>query len=383
MSQGSESPRPGSPRGSGCQLQLAGWLLLGAVAMLGIDAWRKRNVPLLSEQAQPRPIIARGDLASDELATIDLFEENSNAVVHISTKERVYRRNLFTYDAMDVPSGQGSGFVWSADGYVVTNFHVIQESSGRTVTLASGASYEGHFVGGDPTHDLAVLKIDAPAGELSAIQIGTSADLRVGQKVFAIGSPFGLDQTLTTGIVSGIGRTITSIAKTRIRDVIQTDAAINPGNSGGPLLDSAGRLIGINTAIYSPSGSSAGIGFAVPVDTINRIVPEIIRTGEPPRAGLGIQMLDDYRTRRAGVRGVVVAQVVPGSAAERAGLRDPQETESGLRMDVITAVNGEPVTSRADLIRLLAEKQVGERITLQLNRGGQALEVPIELQDLR
>ncbi|TDJ73545.1 MAG: trypsin-like serine protease [Planctomycetota bacterium] len=371
-------PEPARPS---CQLHLAGWILVAAALVLGLQAWRTTNFGLFDEKAEPRAIVARGDLAADEQSTIELFAQSSGSVVHVSTEEQVVRRNFFSYDILNVPAGQGSGFLWSADGYVVTNYHLAGKASRRIVRLADGQSYEGYYVGGDDTHDLAVLKINPVGLDLEAIPIGTSSDLLVGQKVFAIGNPFGLDQTLTTGIISGLDRTITSVARTLIHGVIQTDAAINPGNSGGPLLDSAGRLIGINTAIYSPSGASAGIGFAVPVDTINRIVPQIIASGSAERAGLGVVMVPDHLVRRSGIDGVVIGSVRKGSAAERAGLRglDPARNV----MDVILSIDGRAVRLQDDLRRIFAEKQVGEEVVLELEREGRRLRVPVRLQDVR
>ncbi|HTS03462.1 MAG TPA: trypsin-like peptidase domain-containing protein, partial [Thermoanaerobaculia bacterium] len=211
--------------------------------------------------AAPRPVTARGDLASDEKATIELFQRCSPSVVYITT---LARRPVNFFEMTEVAQGTGSGFVWDRQGHIVTNFHVIENSDSLVVTLADQSNWKATLVGAEPDKDLAVLRIGAPEAKLPPILVGTSHDLKVGQKVFAIGNPFGLDETLTTGIVSALGRTIESVTGRKIQDVVQTDAAINPGNSGGPLLDSAGRLIGVNTQIASPSGASAGIGFAVP-----------------------------------------------------------------------------------------------------------------------
>jgi S1-C subfamily serine protease len=222
--------------------------------------------------------VPRGELAADEQSTIALYKRCAPSVVHITSLAR--QTNPYTLNVQQIPRGTGSGFVWSKDGFVVTNYHVIQGASGATVTLADGTSHRARLVGAYPDKDLAVLRIDAPAAALYPIDVGTSADLQVGQKVFAIGNPFGLDQTLTTGVISALNREIESVTGRPIRGVVQTDAAINPGNSGGPLLDSYGRLIGVNTAIASPNGASAGIGFAIPVDEVNRVVPELIAKGK-------------------------------------------------------------------------------------------------------
>lgn len=238
---------------------------------------------LLSGFAEPRLVTPRGDLAQDERSAIELFETASQAVVYISTAERVIDRR--TRNIYNMPRGTGSGFVWDELGHIVTNHHVVEGASGATVRLADGRSYRAMLVGSDPANDLAVLRIGVAIGRPPNLPIGSSSDLRVGQNVFAIGNPFGLDWTLTTGVVSALDRDLPRRGGRPIRGLIQTDAAINPGNSGGPLLDSAGRLIGVNTAIYSPSGANAGVGFAVPVDVVNRVVPALIARSSPlPRS---------------------------------------------------------------------------------------------------
>ncbi len=236
----------------------------------------------------------------------------------ITTLGRV--RSRYDFNVHRVPQGSGSGFVWDHQGHVVTNFHVIRGASEAVVTLADGSERPASLVGVAPDHDLAVLKIDVPSEALRPLAVGASKDLRVGQFVMAIGNPFGLDQTLTTGVVSALDREIESVSGRRIYGVVQTDAAINPGNSGGPLIDSSGRLIGVNTAIQSPSGASAGIGFAVPVDTVNRIVPQLIRYGEAKRPGIGVSLLGANMARRFGVEGVVIREVFQGGPAAAAGL---------------------------------------------------------------
>lgn len=331
----------------------------------------------LHADAEPRPITPRGDLAQDEQATIELFESASLSVVHIETK--AVRRDRFSMNVLEIPQGTGSGFVWDAAGYVVTNFHVIKDANRADVILADGSRYDASLVGYAADYDLAVLKVGAPASRLPAIPVGTSADLRVGQKVFAIGNPFGLDQTLTTGVISGLEREILSVTQTPIRGVIQTDAAINPGNSGGVLLDSAGRLIGVNTAIYSPSGASSGIGFAVPVDTVNGVVPQLIRSGRPERPGLGVVLAPDALARqRYGARGAMIEDIVPGSGAEAAGLRAP----TGSTYDDILAIDGDEVRSGDDVRRLLREREVGEDVTVEFLRGGTRYEVEVTLSAL-
>ncbi len=359
---------------------LAGWVLLALSVVVG---WRmtSRSQDLYDRDSRPLEVAPSKGLGSDEVATIDVFERFRPSVVYIATSELMRGGGLFSYDMVEVPRGSGSGFVWSQDGYVVTNFHVVADSANVYVILADGTKSEGTVVGVDPEHDVAVLKIDAPSHLLVQLQVGRSADLRVGQKVLAIGNPFGLDWTLTSGIISGLERTILSVVGTRIRGVIQTDAAINPGNSGGPLLDSSGRLIGINTAIVSASGASAGIGFAVPVDTVNRIVPQIIRTGHPQRGALGVRILPDLQAQRSGIEGVIVDEVLPGSAAERAGLRSRRGDPRVGQADVIVGIDGEQVSNQLELFELLGEHDPGDRIAVEILRAGERHTVQVVLQE--
>lgn len=236
---------------------------------------------LLNPSGKPRLVTTRGDLTAAEKSTIDVFRQASPSVVHVTTL--TVEQDFFSFNLLEIPEGTGSGFLWDRNGNIVTNYHVIQDADAAQVKLADQSNWQAHVVGVAPDKDLAVLRIDAPADQLHPITIGTSKDLRVGQKVFAIGNPFGLDRTLTTGIISALGREIELANRQPIRGVIQTDAAINPGNSGGVLLDSAGRLVGVNTAIYSSSGTSDGIGFAIPVDMVNQIVPRIISSSRTTR----------------------------------------------------------------------------------------------------
>ena len=280
-----------------------------------------------------------------------------------------------------MPQGTGSGFLWDREGHVVTNFHVIQGASAAQVTLHDQSVWPASLVGVAPDQDLAVLRIRAPAARLSPVMVGSSRGLEVGQKVFAIGNPFGLDFTLTTGIVSALGRSIRAMTGRKIEGVIQTDAAINPGNSGGPLLDSAGRLIGVNTQIASPSGASAGIGFAVPVDTVNRVVPEILAHGRVVRPRLGIGAAPEWVVRRAGLEGVLVMSVAEGSAAARAGLRGTSRAEDGSLAlgDVVQALDGKKVTSLDDLYAALEEHRPGDKVTLRVLRGDRTRDVEVAL----
>jgi S1-C subfamily serine protease len=371
------------PRFSCSPLVLVPLVLAGVGSM----AWRASSGSSSRGQnadARPRTVAARGDLAQDERATIGLFEHASPSVVNIMSLELRRSRSYFQLTETAVPQGIGSGFVWDQRGFIVTNYHVVAAADALIVTLNDRSEWQGTIVGTAPDFDLAVVRIDAPAEKLPPLAIGTSANLRVGQKVFAIGNPFGLDQTLTTGVVSGLDRVIRSLSAREIQNVIQTDAAINPGNSGGPLLDSAGRLIGVNTAIQSPSGASAGISFAVPVDTVNRVVPELIQGGRFERPVIGVHMVRDELVRHLGLEGVLVAEVVPGSAADQAGLRDLEVHEDGsVRGDLIVAVDGEPVEGQDDLLSLFARHQVGDRVRLGLVRDGREREVEVTLQSLR
>jgi S1-C subfamily serine protease len=329
--------------------------------------------------AAPRPIAARGDLSQEEKSTVELFKTASPSVVYITS---LARRSVGWFNVMEVPQGTGSGFVWDRDGHIVTNFHVIQDAQATKVTFSGQSTYRATLVGVAPEKDLAILRISAPREKLVPILVGTSGNLQVGQRVFAIGNPFGLDQTLTTGIVSALGRSIQSATDRSIEGVIQTDAAINPGNSGGPLLDSAGRLVGVNTAIASPSGGSAGIGFAVPVDTVNIVVPQLIRHGRIVRPQLGVVLADDSITRRLGVEGALVLRVEPGSGAASAGLHGTRRTEDGdlLLGDVIQSFGGRPVTSSSDLLNALEEKKAGEKVLIRYLRDGRAGESQVTLQ---
>jgi S1-C subfamily serine protease len=321
--------------------------------------------------AAPRAASPRGPLSADEQANIELFRRSSPSVVHITTLAT--QRDLFSMNVMQVPRGTGTGFVWDDTGHIVTNFHVIQGGNSAKVTLSDQSTFDARLVGAFADRDLAVLKIDAPRAKLPPIAIGQSRELIVGQRVYAIGNPFGLDQTLTTGIVSALNREIESFNGRTIRGVVQTDAAINPGNSGGPLLDSAGRLIGVNTQIASPSGASAGIGFAIPVDEVNRIVPRIIRDGRFVRPAIGVTAGAPNLNRALNLpRGVAIVQVGSGSPAARAGLQPFRRGERGevVPGDVITAINDEAVADLDDMLAQLERRQPGESVTLTLWRAG-------------
>jgi S1-C subfamily serine protease len=358
-------------------------ITLGFVVVLVVwQALPLLQTAILGTGSEPRVITARGELAADEQATIELFEQTKDSVVSITTAERVVDR--FTRNVYDIPRGTGSGIVWDQLGHVVTNAHVIRGASSATVRLADGRAFRASLVGVDPSNDLAVLKIGVRAGELPAIAIGQSGGLQVGQNVFAIGNPFGLDWTLTNGVISALDRELPNETGGYITDLIQTDAAINPGNSGGPLIDSAGRLIGVNTAIYSPSGSSAGIGFAVPVDTVNRVVPQLIARGQyrPPSLGVSVDPRADRLLERMGVSGVLVLGVEPGSPADRAGIRPAKFAEDGAMVpgDVIVAIDGEEVENAGELRALLDTMSVGDTVRVEVVRSGarQSLDVTLD-----
>ena len=342
----------------------------------------ERPTRVVEGAGTPHPVAARGPLTGEEQSITDLFVEASPSVVFINSI--ALRQSFFSLNVMEIPRGTGSGFVWDSYGHVVTNYHVIEKAEVFNVTLADQSSWRGELVGVAPEKDLAVLRIDAPPEVLSPIDVGSSHDLKVGQLVLAIGNPFGFDQTLTTGIISALGREIESVARIPIRDVIQTDAAINPGNSGGPLLDSAGRLIGVNTAIYSPSGSSAGIGFAIPVDTVNWVVPDLIAFGKVRRPALGVQTAATQVTRRLGLEGALVINVVPGGGADRAGIRPTTRTRRGYRLgDVIVAINGEAVRTSEDLHLVLERRAAGETVSVTLERDGRNETVDVVLGESR
>ncbi len=376
----------GNPSGS-----RNGWLVV-ALAIFGsllfLQMSGRLSWPLSSPSMAPRAITARGNLAEDEKSQIELFQQASPSVVHVTSASMVrtgFRRNL-----AEIPQGSGSGFVWDSDGHIVTNYHVVKGASVVRVILVDNSSWDARPVGSAPDNDLAVLRIDAPANRIVAIPVGTSSDLQVGQHVFAIGNPFSLDQTLTTGVISGLGREIKSVTQRTIRDVIQTDAAINPGNSGGPLLDSAGRLIGINTAIFSPSGAYAGIGFAVPVDTINRIVPQLISRGKVDRPGLGIQVGPDSIVEQLRSRGLVkeagvlVVDVIAGGAAEEAGIQPTYARRDGRLVlgDLIVALDGKPVENTLALFKFLDGRRVGETVAVTVVRGEERSDVELTLRPL-
>jgi putative serine protease PepD len=322
----------------------------------------------------------------DEENNISLYRQVGPGVVNITSV--VVERDFFFNP---IPrEGAGSGSIIDTDGHILTNHHVIRDSTKLEVTLSDGSKWPAKFVGADPDNDLAVIQVDAPKEKLTVISMGDSSELKIGQKVLAIGNPFGLGQTLTTGIISSLGRSIRSEAGTLIEDLIQTDAAINPGNSGGPLLDSKGRIIGINSAIISPTGASVGIGFAIPVNTAKRILPELISKGyvSYPWIGASIYPLIPEFARVLGLkveRGAVIAEVVAGGPSDKAGLkggnRRVQVGNSVIPVggDVITEMDGKEVTSSDELIRMIRNHRPGDKVELKLLRKGKFLNIKMTL----
>ena len=327
--------------------------------------------------SQPRTVAPRGDLADFEKATISIFEATAPSVVYIFTENAVSG----FFGARDTRQGAGSGFLWDDHGHVVTNFHVLQGAQSIQVRLDSGEAIRAALVGVSPDHDLAVIRLRRKPGKIQSIPIGDADSLKVGQAVFAIGNPYGLARTLTTGVISALDRRLPTAGGREVTGAIQTDAAINPGNSGGPLLDSAGRLIGVNTAIISGSGSSAGIGFAVPVDVVNKVVPQLISTGKVPRPGIGIIVLDEERAASLGAPGVVIDRVAPDSEAERAGLRgiNYQRRQLG---DIIVGINGEKVADLKDFVRVMQALEMGQTVTLDILRNERVVPIEVKVMDI-
>lgn len=322
----------------------------------------------LQKKSHTRQIDSITYLTHSEAATINLFENSAPSVCYITTLSQ--SRDFWSRDISEIPSGSGSGFIWDNQGHIITNFHVIQNGSSFKVMLADQTTWDAEIVGIEPNKDLAVLQIKAPQEKLKPLPLGSSSSLKVGQAVYAIGNPFGLDQTLTTGVISALGREITSIGGRPIRDVIQTDAAINPGNSGGPLLDSSGRLIGVNTMIYSPSGASAGIGFSIPSDEVNWVVSDLIKYGEVRRPKMGVELLPTQYAQKWGVEGAMIIGLAPGLGAEKAGLKPLEQSVNGdiIFGDIIQSINNIPVHNTNDVYLILEKYKPGDRVTVTVLR---------------
>ena len=356
--------------------------LLLLIAVIAAATWLGSSTRLARavSPAEPRTVTPRADLPPDEQSTIAMFKTTCDSVAYIEPLGSV--GVPWSDETRQYRTGTGSGFVWDKAGHVVTNFHVVQGATGALVTLHTGQQYEAQRVMTYPVKDVAVLTIDAPAEVLHPISVGTSSDLQVGQKAYAIGNPYGLDYSLSHGIISALEREMESLTGRTISGVIQTDAAINPGNSGGPLLDSAGRLIGMNTMIYSQSGSSAGLGFAVPVDTIRSVVTQLIANGKVMWPGLGIKIAPPNQSRDSD--GVPILEVYPDSAAERAGLTGYTRRAGRLVPgDVILAVEGIRVHDIDTLRNTLERYEIGQTVKLRIERDGEEREVPVTLQEVQ
>jgi len=363
---------------------LAGQLLQSATdrpAAVRESRQESRGEPAVAAALPARaPESLPDGLTEDEHRQIEVFRRASASVVNVTS---VALRRDFFFDITQIPQGSGTGFFWDRLGHVVTNYHVIEGGDRFLVTLADQSDWEARLVGVAPDKDLAVLRIQAEHERLVPLALGESGNLAVGQRVLALGNPFGLDQTLTVGIVSALGRELKSPAGRVIRDVIQTDAAINPGNSGGPLLDTRGRLIGVNTAIYSPSGASAGIGFAVPVDTVRRLVPQLIEFGAPIEPGIGgVRFLSEWMAERFGLEGAVLRDVARRSQGEQLGLQGIGVTRYGRYVlgDVIVAVDGKPVRRLSDLLDAFEAAGVGGRVSVTVSRERRKFDVDVVLE---
>jgi len=364
-------------------VKLARVLIIIVIVWIVADFFGIKPTSFFQPKVGMRPVTQPlGELGADERASIEVFERISPSVTYITNKR--FQRDYFSFNVMEIPQGTGSGFLWDNKGHIVTNFHVVYEADEIEVRMRDGKSYDADVVGADPDHDLVVLQINATNLNISPVMIGNSNDLQVGQKVLAIGNPFGLDSTLTTGVISALGRTIQSMTKRYIHDVIQTDAAINPGNSGGPLLDSFGRLIGVNTAIISPSGTYSGVGFAVPVDTVNRIVTKLINHGKVGRPGFGISLIPEHIMSRIGAEGVGILEVFKGSSAEEAGLREVKRLSNGrVQMgDIIIEVAGSKIRGSSDLVRILDKHEVGDEVDIIIIRENVKKSIQIVIQSV-
>jgi S1-C subfamily serine protease len=318
----------------------------------------------------------------DETNNIEIFRAASPSVVFVTNKA-LYRTNRFSLNMQEIPQGSGTGFVWDKTGLIVTNVHVIENASRVTITLQDQSTWDAELVGIAPGKDLALLRISAPPEKLIPLPLGDSSELEVGRKVVAIGNPFGLDTTLTVGVVSALGREINSLSDRKIRNVIQTDASINPGNSGGPLLNSMGQLIGINTQIISPSGASAGIGFAIPVNTVKKVIPQLLEYGEEVRPILGIQNTPDGWSQRNGIKGLPILAVAKGLPADKAGMKGVEQTRSGgiLLGDVIVEIDGNEISNSDDYYNALEQHLPGDKVKVVTDRNNQRMEFEVVLAE--
>ncbi|NNE27906.1 MAG: trypsin-like serine protease [Saprospiraceae bacterium] len=311
-----------------------------------------------------------------ENAVINVFEQSAPSVVFITSTTK--SQDFWSMDITEIPSGTGTGFMWDIDGHIVTNYHVIEDGNIFNVTFSDQSSYTAKFVGAAPGKDLAVLKVDAPREKLKPIPVSNSSRVKVGQSAFAIGNPFGFDQTLTTGVVSALGREITATNGRKIYDVIQTDAAINPGNSGGPLLNSRGELIGVNTAIYSPSGAYSGIGFSIPSDVVNLVVPDLIEYGQINRPIMGVELVPDNYVYEDGA---MISNVLSGSPAAQVGLKGLSRRRDGSFNygDLIVAIDDTGITDNNSLMEALERYRPDDIIKIMIKREGKTYEIELKL----
>jgi S1-C subfamily serine protease len=366
---------------------ICGGLLLVGGFLLGSSWKAKDSIIVQYESVQKEESIdevaSRKGLNDNELATIKLFEKSTPSVAFITTSN--VRKDYWSQNVTEIPRGTGSGFVWDLEGHVITNFHVIQGADRAQVTLADQTTWTATLVGYAPEKDLAVLRIDAPGNLLKPIPVGSSDDLLVGQSVYAIGNPFGFDQTLTTGVISALGREINGVDGSIIKDAVQTDAAINPGNSGGPLLDSRGELIGVNTSIYSPSGAYAGIGFSIPVDAVKWVIPELIKHGKILRPTLGVELAPKRAVSRMGIKGLLVMNVNEKSGAERAGIQPTYRDQFGkiILGDVIIAIDENPILSRNDLRLVLENYKPNDKVKITVLRENEKIVLDLTLDEAR
>jgi 2-alkenal reductase len=351
--------------------------IIALLALLSASVAQPYVTRILLSETAPRAVAPRGNLSDAEQSFIALFEQVSPSVVQVVGRQG--SRNMFDDESAGVQSG--TGFVWDGAGNIVTNNHVVSGTADVAVRLATGEAVAAEIVGTAPNYDLAVIRLRNSQAMPKPVAIGNSSDLKVGQFAFAIGNPFGLDQSLTFGVISALHRRLPTSSGHQISNVIQTDAAVNPGNSGGPLLDSSGRVVGVNTAIISPSGSSAGIGFAIPIDVVNRVVPQLIRDGHVPTPGIGIVAVSEQAATRLGVEGIPILSTMPNSPAERAGLRGVDRRTNTLG-DVIASVNDKPVRRLSDLTTELDEVGVGHDVKLGIMRNGRKETVNVAVVDI-
>ena len=368
-------------------------LFLCTVCLFFICCFNVESIEPIDESYQPNEDIfdsshvnaqtsINSRLLPEEDRIIKIFNHVSSSVVFIKNATLAF--DWFSHSVYEIPQGVGSGFVWDKEGHIVTNFHVIANSRKVEAVLYNKKSYVVEIVGIAPEYDLAVLKIDTSEDMLHPIIPGISKNLQVGQKILAIGNPFGLDYSLSVGVISALGRTMPSFLRRKIYDVIQTDVAINPGNSGGPLLNSSGELIGVSAAIYSPNGVYAGVSFGIPVDTVKRIVPQLIKYGKTKKIGIGITLLHDSMRQRLGITGVLILNILNNGAGDKAGLLGTTRDYFGeiVYGDIITAINDEDIRNNDDLIQALENKKTGEKIHIRFFRQQKEMSTTVILEEL-